>query len=96
MVIFYVSNKYVFNIINSFLQLKCPINININQSKIKSSYIRITIILICGSSFISLPVNSSVYAVTEDEESQRKTIELIPTIRNLLNQTTLNITNKTT
>jgi hypothetical protein len=58
-----------------------------NQIRIQSSYVRIAMILISGSIFISLPVNSEVYASTEDEESQREPAELISTIRNLLNQT---------
>ena len=58
-----------------------------NQSKIESSYVRIAIILISGSIFISLSVNSEVSATTEEEDSQREPTELISTIRNLLNQT---------
>jgi hypothetical protein len=58
-----------------------------NQSKIESSYVRIAIILISGSIFISLSVNSEVSATTEEEDSQREPTELISTIRDLLNQT---------
>jgi len=58
-----------------------------NQSKSESSYVRIAIILISGSIFISLSVNSEVSATTEEEDSQREPTELISTIRDLLNQT---------
>jgi hypothetical protein len=58
-----------------------------NQSKIESSYVRIAIILISGSIFISLSVNSEVSATTEEEDSQREPTELISAIRDLLNQT---------
>src|ERR687898_2799145 len=57
-----------------------------NQSKIESSYVRIAIILISGSIFISLSVNSEV-STTEEEDSQREPTELISAIRDLLNQT---------
>jgi hypothetical protein len=49
--------------------------------------VRIAIILISGSIFISLSVNSEVSATTEEEDSQREPTELISTIRDLLNQT---------
>jgi hypothetical protein len=60
-----------------------------DQSKIESSYVRIALILISGSIFILLLVNSEVSATTEEEqeETQREPAELISTIRNLLNQT---------
>ena len=59
------------------------------QGKIIESLMGVTIILISGSIFISLPVNWEASASTEEEQedSQREPRELISTIRNLLNQT---------
>ena len=58
-----------------------------NQSKIESSYVRIAVILISSSIFISITANWVAFATTEEEETQREPAELISTIRNLLNQT---------
>ena len=58
-----------------------------NQGKIESSLMRIAVILIFSSIFLSLSVNWEALATTDEEESQREPAEIISTIRNLLNQT---------
>lgn len=56
------------------------------QSKIESSYVRIAMILISSSIFISITASCVAFATTEEEETQREPAELISTIRTLLNQ----------
>ncbi|MDQ3840550.1 MAG: hypothetical protein M3297_14930, partial [Thermoproteota archaeon] len=57
------------------------------QCKIKSS-IAMALVLISGSTFLSLAVSFEASATTEEqEEPQREPAELISTIRDLLNQT---------
>jgi hypothetical protein len=57
------------------------------QCKIKSSIV-MALVLISGSTFLSLAVSFEASATTEEqEEPQREPAELISTIRDLLNQT---------
>jgi hypothetical protein len=65
------------------------------QNKIQS-FIGMSLGLISGIFFISLPLNWEVSATTEEgeEESQREPAELISTIRSLLNQSMIEYDNQ--
>ena len=65
------------------------------QNKIQS-FIGMSLGLISGIFFISLPLNWEVSATTEEgeEESQKEPAELISTIRSLLNQTMIEYDNQ--